>query len=55
VKVIEGRKIQPMKVVHQARTMEHVMVPSVVAQHRKQDILEVPRDHKLILVDGSWD
>jgi hypothetical protein len=49
----EGQRIQPMKVVHQARAMDHVMVPPVVAHQRQQDILKVPRDHKLILVDGS--
>jgi Reverse transcriptase-like len=55
VEVIEGRKIQPMKVIHQARAMDYVMVPMMVAHQRQQDILEVPRDHKLIMVDGSWD
>jgi hypothetical protein len=53
--VIEGQKIQPLKVVHQARAMEHVGIPPAMAQYRKHEILEVPRDHKLILVDGSRD
>jgi hypothetical protein len=53
--VIEGTKIQPMKVIHQVR-MKEAVASTIrgVRRHQPQPTM-VPVGHGIILVDGSWD
>jgi zinc-binding in reverse transcriptase len=53
--VIEGTKIQPMKIIYQAPMME--TVASTIRGKRRHQLQPtmVPAGHGIILVDGSWD